>query len=422
MYKILNKNTIPELLLVLVIISIPLPEHWSSKTLLLSLIYLLYQFYVDFKVEFPKFAWTYIIAFLAVSLSLAWTLNQLYTFRGIVSFLPLLMYSIGYKQLISKIDVFKITKISSITYVIYGFVLLALAYFRFTDSHSIDTFYYHSLTEPLQSNAIYIAILFAILNLFLLFKLLFISEKNTFLEYSLTGLLFIFQFFLASKMIISILFAISLVFFVLYFKEKGWNKKITLFSFAIIIGFSLFINLNSFTKERFKNILDHREIKEVFSRDYFGRGYYWTGLTLRLFQLRCFTEIEADPNFNSLTGTGFRSSQKILNQKYEQYDLYRGPSGEGESDGYFVYNFHNQYLQFIIELGIAGVLLILSILYFSIATFLKNKNKLFIAIMMLFLFLALTESFLLRQKGIISFAIFPLLAISYLERTRYKTN
>ncbi len=298
-------------------------------------------------------------------------------------------------------------------FLFYGFIWLLLAYFRFTETQNIETFFYHELTAPFEANAIYIALIFGLLYIFSLYAILFKKSRAHILDISLTALLFGFQFLLSSKMILSILILISVLFLIKYFRTTGFNRRIITLSIILGISTLVIFDISSFTKKRFKEILDYKQVESVFKKEYFGRGHYWNGLTLRLFQIRCFYEIESDSSFNSVLGTGFRASQPFLNQKYSQYDLYRGPSGKGESDGYFVYNFHNQYAQLLIELGIFGGILILLMLYFFVLIPLKNKNILLFSIGLLFISFALTESYLFRQKGIVSFILFPLLASYY---------
>ena len=416
MFESLKSNRIAEVLLLLNLITLPLAEHWSSKALLITLLFVLYGFYRKYKIEFPKMGLLYILIFIFVGFSYFWSANKSNTLLGIVSLLPFLLFTIAYKQIIAITSLKRILRITAFVFLFYGFLMIILAFVRFLKISDYETFYYHALTEPFKANAIYIALIYGQLYLFLLYQLLFVSTKNRSIDYILVISLFTFQLLLSSKLIFSILIFISIIFFLYYIRNKGVSiRKLLLGS---VIGTSLFllIVISTFTKNRFKEIADVKQIENVFTQNYFGPGYYLNGLTLRLFQLRCLYEIEKEKDFNSFLGTGFKASQPLLNQKYAQYDLYRGPIGEGENDGYFVFNFHNQYAQFLIELGIFGLIIILLMFHFLMINPLINKNILLFGVGFLFLSFALTESYLLRQKGVVSFVLFSLLAEQYISK------
>lgn len=413
MLTFLKKYNLADVLLLLILITLPLPEHWNSKALLLTTLFVFFCFYKEFKVSFPKIGWLYLLFVLFSSISYFWSGDKPETLRSIVSFSPFILFVIGFKQFFFFKSIDKILRFSAIVFLFYGFIWLILAYFRFTETQNIETFFYHELTAPFGANAIYIALIFGLLYIFLLYTVLFKESKAKVLDLSLTVLLFGFQFLLSSKMILSILSLVTVLFFIKYLKIVRFNKRILTLSIILVISAIALFSISSFTKNRFKDILDYEQVETVFEKEYFGRGHYWNGLTLRLFQIRCFYEIESDSSFNSVLGTGFGASQPFLNQKYAQYDLYRGPTGKGENDGYFVYNFHNQYIQLLIELGIFGGILILLMLYFFILYPLTKKNILLFSVGLLFISFALTESYLFRQKGIVSFVLFPLLASYY---------
>lgn len=413
MFKNLKSISIPEVLLLLVLLTLPLAEHWNSKALLLSMLFACYGFYKKNKIEFPKMGWLFILIFISAAISYLWSESITNTLNGIVSFLPLLLFTIAYQQLIIVKNPFKILKITSVFYVFYGLVMILLAFSRYLSTKDYETFYYHTLTEPFQANAIYIALIFGLVFLIQFYHILFLSKKNSIIDYLLIFGLFSFQLLLSSKLILSLLIIISGLFILLYAFNKNLDKKKIILGLFLGISVVLLIGFSSFTKKRYKEIAHLKQIEDVFKLDYFGRGYLWNGLTLRLFQLRCFYEIEKDNDFNSLLGTGFKASQQELNKKYAQYDLYRGPSGEGENDGYFVYNFHNQYAQFLIELGVFGLIIMAFMFYFLLIKPIKNKNILLLGIGLVFIAFALSETYMHRQKGIVSFVVFSLLANYY---------
>jgi O-antigen ligase len=406
MFKFIKQYTLAEFVLFLILISLPLPEHWNSKALILALIYFLYQFYKHPKIDFPKMGFLYLLFILSAGISYFWSEDKTKTLTAVVRLLPILLLVLGYKQIFSFHTIGKVIRATSIVYLFYGLFWLILAFIRYSSGASSETFFYHQLTAPFNANAIYIALIFGMLYIILLFRILFDKNNRKIVEIVLAVLLLAFQIALSSKLILSLLLSISIFLLISYFL-KTKNKRSIFLSFIVLSIFLIGLGASSYTKERFQKILDLNQVQQVYSRTSFGPGYYWNGLTLRLFQLRCFYEIENSTNFNSTLGTGFNASQSVLNEKYAQYNIYHGQGSDNK--GYFIYNFHNQYAQTLIELGILGALLILVMLYFLLISPLQKKNLLLFSIGLLLISFALTESYLLRQKGIVSFVLFPIL-------------
>ena len=366
MFKSIKSYTLTDALMLLILITLPLPEHWNSKALLLALLFVLYSFYKKFEIRFHPIGWLYILLFVFASVSFLWSMEKPETLKALVRLWPVILFTLGHKQIFKFKSLTTILRISALVFLFYGIVWLILAFSRYLQFHASDTFFYHQLTAPFSANAIYIAFLFGQLYIFFLYYLLFSSTKNKTIDYFLTFYLFAFQFLLSSKMILSVLTLISLILFLLYLRKTRVKKRILQIGFLVSLSMIILFGLTSYTKNRFKDIIDYKPIENVFSNDYFGPGYYWNGLTLRLFQLRCFYEIQKEPNFNNLLGTGFHASQSTLNQKYAHYNLYHGSDREDNNDGYFSYNFHNEYAQLVIEIGFFGIIIILLMLYFFI--------------------------------------------------------
>ncbi len=97
-----------------------------------------------------------------------------------------------------------------------------------------------------------------------------------------------------------------------------------------------------------------------------------------------------------LMGVGPGDAQGVLNSYYSSFS---------NATSKLRYNCHNQYLQTTLELGVAG-LLALTVCLFKPVMFSLNPNPLFIAFIILFSLMCLTESMLARQKGIVFFTLF----------------
>jgi O-antigen ligase len=95
-------------------------------------------------------------------------------------------------------------------------------------------------------------------------------------------------------------------------------------------------------------------------------------------------------------GVGPGDGQAYLNNYYSNFS---------DATALLTYNAHNQYLQTTLELGMAG-LLALGVCLFKPLFFSLNLHPVFVAFIILFSLMCLTESMLARQKGIVFFTLF----------------
>ena len=104
--------------------------------------------------------------------------------------------------------------------------------------------------------------------------------------------------------------------------------------------------------------------------------------------------LQEDPIF--FTGYGLNATDEKIKQKRIEHNLY---------PGYENFNFHNEYIQIFAELGIFGLLLIITMLTINVINAIKTKDFIHISFTVLMISLFLTESFLSRQRGIVFFTI-----------------
>ena len=91
-----------------------------------------------------------------------------------------------------------------------------------------------------------------------------------------------------------------------------------------------------------------------------------------------------------------------------------------ESKGYFILankktNCHNQYLQFLLSIGLVGLSFFALSILWLFSFFYKNKVHLGLAVVLFFLMVFISESFLERQNGIITYALFISLLVFCVE-------
>jgi hypothetical protein len=404
----MNINSI---LLFLLIVSLLFKEHWISKIFILIGIYTLF-FFIKKKTK-PKYFYTnsYFFFFLLAGVSLLWSVDVQNSLNKFIMLLPFMIIPFWISSLSVKLKYDEIFRNLGLFYIFVGLLTLFLASIRYNTTHQISEFYYHSLASPLSTNAIYISILYLFIletNLFIYFRNK--NRLNLIISVFLAGYIFL----LSSKMILILMF-LSIPVIILANIRSGQKKLLKYgLSIATVILFLVVMFTNNNISRRFNQISNIENIKEVFTLNKFGDIYNWNGLNLRLFQFRCFLDIEKDKSFNSLSGVGLNNGQPLLNERYNHYKLYTGKKWE-EKGGYLTYNFHNQYTQTLIEMGIIGFLFLIYIYYSLIVTGLKTNNFLLFTIIFTFILIMFTESILVRQKGVVIFVLFPLLAIKVKE-------
>jgi O-antigen ligase len=116
-----------------------------------------------------------------------------------------------------------------------------------------------------------------------------------------------------------------------------------------------------------------------------------------------------------LLGLGPANVQSLLNKKYLAAGLYSGPAADnGHAHGYLEYNFHNQYMQSLVESGIIGLLVFLLMLLLPLIQAIKQRNVQSALYALMFLCFACSESFLLREQGLVSFVLLSSLFCNFM--------
>ncbi len=408
-----NKSFSPinSILLFLLFISLLFKEHWSSKILIIISVYTIFL-YISNKLSFKSIrSNAYILFFLFALSSLIWTINVENSLSKLIGFLPFILIPLWVNSFTLKIKYDMVFKYIGVFYILVAVITVLFASFRFNTTQQLSEFYYHALSSPLSTNAIYVSLAY----LFVLnFIVIFFLKKKELYTLIISIFLSLYILLLSSKMVIFLMF-LSLIIIIFYHYKQKDKKVISIGIIFTLISLFLFVVFtNNNISKRFKEISNIEKIKEVYSLDEFGDIYDWNGLNLRLLQLRSFWDIEKDPSFNSLIGVGINNGQELLNERYKKYKMYTGKPWE-KNGGYLKYNFHNQYAQTLIELGIIGFIFLLYIYYSFLVSGLRSKNILLLSIILTFMLIMLTESLFRRQKGVIYFVLFPIIAIKVNE-------
>jgi O-antigen ligase len=201
------------------------------------------------------------------------------------------------------------------------------------------------------------------------------------------ALIGIFVFFIA--LLSSRIAIVSLVVVLIYLLQDILRSKTTRFAFgaACMSGLFVIILINPVSRYRIfqEPLLTPIEINPATKE--------WNSVNLRMLEWKASLAGIGDA---LVLGVGPGDAQAYLNNYYSNFS---------HATAQLTYNAHNQYLQTTLELGMAG-LLALGVCLFKPLFFSLNLNPVFVAFIILFSLMCLTESMLARQKGIVFFTLF----------------
>ncbi|TWP23753.1 oligosaccharide repeat unit polymerase [Apibacter muscae] len=372
----------------------------SNFMLILFGIASIFQCVKNKTIKFDKNYLPLIIFFLWTVCSVVWTIDHQQTFKGIIKLISFLLIPIFFSQFpkIGNKNIIVIFRTLSISLSIYFIICLFNSYQLYISDQNINHFFYHDLTSMYNNNAIYISTFTS----FTLLSMINVSKKK-FYDYILVFILLFYLILLSSKNIIFTTFFIQLM-IVLFFNKNKKQKQIIVGSLlSMVVIFTAFVYIDSPLKERYL-VESNTNFKEILTKDFFN-NYQFNGTNLRLLQLRMGIEMFLNNNVG-FQGLGLSSAQGLLNDYYLYYTVPQ----------YLSYNFHNQYMQTSIELGIIGLFLLAFILVFSFIKSIKNYNIILFSFVLLMIFLFFTESFLNRQKGILFFVFIYSLLFKFQSR------
>ncbi|MDP5092862.1 MAG: O-antigen ligase family protein [Polaribacter sp.] len=394
-YKKINLPNILEILLILILVTLPLGGFAINSIAVILFFIASILNYLKNKptLVFSKIFYSFFAIYSLFLLSLVWTDNLQNSLDGLVRFLSYLVLPIAF--LLNSNLTFnkeKVVGFFSKSLVFYAIYCVLLGAIKALIHNNFSYLFYHELSGNLSNlNAIYLSVFTSFGISYFLFK----NDKSRFDKFGFAFLSF-FLVLLSSKIIIITTF----LGFLLYFLKKINIRKINVRYLLLIIGFSIVFGFSSSNlKERIQIEFEKTNLQEVLTKKDFGHVYLWTGTGLRIFQIKAFIEILKEQKKGFL-GLGLNNSQKYLNDKYEEYNLY---------PGFLNYNFHNQYIQIFAELGLVGFLLFSTLFYCLLKNASINKDYFFMSFIFLILVVCFTESFLWRQRGMVFFILISLI-------------
>lgn len=203
--------------------------------------------------------------------------------------------------------------------------------------------------------------------------------------------LFFFSFILLSGTRVGFVALLFVLFVFITLNIKRFlNYKFLIIFLVLIVSSFFFIKSSRYVNDKFFGSLDKLGFNTSELVSPIGNNYHKISLRNQLWTIS-FIEIKK----NKFFGYGPGSSKEILNEAYKRNNLTHLKNLDS----------HNQYLSTLLELGIVGFLLLCGILCFTLYKLIKIKRLDLVLIVLVIMLALLTESVLLRQKGIAFFSV-----------------
>lgn len=294
--------------------------------------------------------------------------------------------------------------------ILFCLIYLGKACYEYAQIHDISVFLYHKLVVPIANNAIYISAYVFFSYCFLLHDAEGIEalKKRRGLHVVLVIFHLIMLLLLSSKLIITITLLYSCYSLLKKKQTKTFSSnRLKLAAGGLLTVFIAAIFFITPIKQRFIEIFEADW--NTLNYDKFKPEMYFSGLQYRLLNWRFGYEILNEHNAY-ITGVGPSNAQGLLDGKYKSYNMYVGTPGSSDQ-GFLGYNFHNQFLQTVVESGFTGLAVLLFWYFCLIALAYKQKNPVLTGMVVLIFFLSFTEALLERQTGLMLTTLLPLLYV-----------
>lgn len=361
------------------------PFKLKPIIIFLFLCYSIFQFF-NFKEN--KINKKTLVSLIALSLvlisylfSFVYSLNLLRATNYFIRSIPLFLIPLSFSLLKENIRE-EIIKLFLKTFIISNAIYVILMFAYIIDlgylTKSIDLYYFYSYITyeffEIGDHPIYLSVQFA---LSILFLIKFNINKK--LKFLLFFILTIGLFFLSRK---GVIFSFIIMLSIYLFNIINNRKRLMIYLSLIILCFcsSLFVPQ---IRARYVEIYEKQENNNQTS----------TGIRLLLWE----NSIELIKN-NLVLGYGIGDAQEVLTQQMHTKGHLEIAAKKS--------NCHNQYLQFLLSVGVIGLGLFIITLIYCFIQFRKNHNLLGVVVLLFFVLLFTTESFLDRQNGIIIFSMF----------------
>jgi O-antigen ligase len=341
-------------------------------------------------------------------LSLFWTIDlsasiQSLSKQSAFILIPFIFYIHPLKTEVQKQKVLRFFSYGMLLFCVFYLLRASVRYLFYENS---AVFFYHDLVSQ-DVNAIYVSVYLTVA-----FFVFYSNLKKTKLNSFAQLIMFVTLVLLSSKNLILVFFILLFIAQFIFLKTKI-KQKAFLFISALLLSISVvFFNKisdrflieiesnsvgNSINKEAQKSgfTVYNVSISRAWNARRFEPYDYFTGTSLRVYQLRIFIEIMTENN-KWLTGFGTNATDIKIAQKAKHYNL---------DQGYGTFNFHNQYVQTFAELGVFGFLTLIVMLVINLKNAIHNKDFIQFSFAVVMISLFLSESFFSRVRGVVFFSL-----------------
>ncbi|NDV14594.1 hypothetical protein GO009_01030 [Muricauda sp. TY007] len=380
-------------ILMLLVFSLPFELIFSTIAMVILVLALLIS-YKWKEVVMPDFhnSYLFLFYFILSFVGVFYSENPVEATDRIVRKLPMLIFPLAVlvmslrveqRKTLQKVFVWSCTLfcILSIATLLYNF----WAHNEYSHHYNFaqsSMYHFHFPYDTLYLNTAYIFLLF--------------GNYGNLLKKILSLLFFTVIFLFGVRIGIATFFLITAVYVVLNIKKLITLRNVAFFGLSILLAFFL-INSSSYLKDKYFGVLEKVGLVSSESISEIGEDYHNLSLREDLW-LNSFETIKKRPVF----GYGTYGEVEYLKNQYQN-------SGMDKKN--MKLNSHNQYLTTFLQYGIFGGGILLLILLRSLYIAIKGKNiqgALFVIICMIAF---MTESYLIRQKGIMLFTLFICLFI-----------
>lgn len=273
-------------------------------------------------------------------------------------------------------------------------VSIGSAFYQFGQTNDTEVFFYHALSTNVGMHAGYLAMYLCFSLSSIMYLYLGNIRKQSLLQKVLViaaiVILCVTIILLSARLQIILMIGLWLVFVI--FRFRLHRKPIMLMATSfVLIGLMLgLILLSPKNRERFKEAINYK--------NEYALSKKWGEKQMRFLMWSSATDLIKE---KPLFGFGTGDVQDELEKHYVANDYVSLTYWKNTR-----FNAHNQFMETTLALGILGLLVFLIGMIFGLKEAIKNRNRLYIVFVILFLGSCLTESMLERQNGIVFFAFF----------------
>lgn len=379
----------------LIVLTLPLPMLINNIAIILFVIFSLLKI-KEIKIAKPSEKWFFPIIFVLGLVSMSYSCGVNNSWKYLERILSFPLFFIFTPTL--NVDKDRIIKLlynfANLCLLLLIYCFLVAVYniystkslYIFNPENLVNEYFftYHRFAAPIKFHAAYFSI-FLSLSLFIFFHKFYKTRKNKIYTLIKIATIILGIFLLQSFSVIFATFLLALIlFFFIKFSLPKLVKLLVAISLLLSVGYVFYEKAGNFSAD----FLEYNITDDIHSKQ-------WNSLNIRLAKWQSALAATADSNF---IGTGVGCSQQLLDKVYKKNGFQIG------LDKHF--STHNQYLNYLVELGVLGAFLFISFLAWSLVVVYKQKNYFLLILIVLLGVFSLTENVLTLNKGIVFFSTF----------------